>query len=92
MDDVLNTLDQDDHRPYDDLIKEETAAQVKRIIARMPERLREILLLGYFQKFSYDEMAKMIGIPVGTVKSRLHMAVNRFAEDWNAVMIYETAN
>src|SRR3974390_2091572 len=53
VDDVLNTLDYDDHPPYDDLIKEETAAQVKRIIARMPTKLREILLLAYFQKFSY---------------------------------------
>src|SRR5512146_7694 len=50
LDDVLNTLDYDEHLPYDDLIKEETAAQVKRVIARMPAKLREILLLAYFQK------------------------------------------
>jgi RNA polymerase sigma-70 factor (ECF subfamily) len=92
MDDVLDTLDHDDHLPYDDLIKEETATQVKRIIARMPQRLREILLLAYFQKFSYGEIAGMLGIPVGTVKSRLHTAVGRFAEDWSAATLCETAN
>ncbi len=92
IDDVLNTLDHDDHLPYDDLIRQETAAQVKRIIARMPAKLREILILGYFQKFSYAEIAKIVGIPIGTVKSRLHTAVHRFAQDWNAVMMYETAN
>jgi RNA polymerase sigma-70 factor (ECF subfamily) len=92
IDDVLNTLDHDDHLPYDDLIKEETAAAVKRVIARMPARLREILILAYFHKFSYAEIAGILGIPVGTVKSRLHTAVGRFAEDWNAVMMYETAN
>jgi RNA polymerase sigma-70 factor (ECF subfamily) len=92
IDDVLNTLDHDEHMPYDDLIRDETAAQVKRIIARMPAKLREILLLAYYQKFSYAEIAKIVGIPVGTVKSRLHTAVRRFAEDWNAVMVYETAN
>ena len=92
IDDVLNTLDHDDHMPYDDLIREETAAQVKRVIARMPAKLREILILAYFHKFPYAEIAGILGIPVGTVKSRLHTAVNRFAEDWKAVMMYETAN
>jgi len=92
LDDVLNTLDHDESRPYDDLMKEETAAAVKRIIARMPAKLREILLLAYFQKFSYAEIAGMLGIPVGTVKSRLHTAVGRFAEDWNTIMVYESAN
>jgi RNA polymerase sigma-70 factor (ECF subfamily) len=92
IDDVLNTLDHDDRMPYDDLIREETAAQVKRVIARMPVKLREILLLGYFQKFSYAEIGGILGIPVGTVKSRLHTAVNRFAEDWNMAMMCETAS
>jgi RNA polymerase sigma-70 factor (ECF subfamily) len=92
IDDVLNTLDYDEHMPYDDLIREETAAQVKRVIARMPAKLREILILAYFHKFPYGEIAGILGIPVGTVKSRLHIAVNRFAEDWKAALEYETAN
>jgi RNA polymerase sigma-70 factor (ECF subfamily) len=92
IDDVLNTLDCDTHMPYDDLIKDETAAAVKRVIARMPVKLREILILAYFHKFSYAEIAGILGIPVGTVKSRLHTAVGRFAEDWNVATVYETAN
>jgi RNA polymerase sigma-70 factor, ECF subfamily len=92
IDDVLDTLDHDDHLPYDDLIRDETAAAVKRVIARMPEKLREILILSYFHKFSYAEIGGILGIPVGTVKSRLHTAVGRFAEDWNAVLLCETAN
>ncbi len=92
IDDVLNTLDYDERRPYDDLIREETAAQVKRVIARMPAKLREILILAYFHKFPYAEIAGILGIPVGTVKSRLHIAVNRFAEDWKAALEYETVN
>jgi len=92
IDDVLNTLDHDDHMPYDDLIRDETAAAVKRVIARMPARLREILILAYFHKFSYAEIGGILGIPVGTVKSRLHTAVGRFAEDWNAVLMCESAN
>lgn len=92
MDDALNTLDQDEHMPYDDLIRDETATGVKRVIAHMPARLREILMLAYFHKVPYAEIGRILGIPVGTVKSRLHTAVVRFAEDWNAVMMYETTN
>jgi len=92
IDDALNTLDHDEHMPCDDLIKEETAAAVKRVISHMPARLREILILAYYHKFSYAEISRILRIPVGTVKSRLHTAVNRFAEDWNAATMYETAN
>jgi RNA polymerase sigma-70 factor (ECF subfamily) len=92
MDDVLNTLDHDERMPYDDLIRDETAAEVKRVIAKMPARLREVLILAYFHKFSYAEIAGMVGIPVGTVKSRLHTAIGRFAEDWNAIKTCEAAN
>jgi RNA polymerase sigma-70 factor, ECF subfamily len=57
---------------------------VRTIIARMPEHLRMILLLGYYQKLAYAEIAEILGIPVGTVKSRLHSAVNHFAQLWHA--------
>jgi RNA polymerase sigma-70 factor (ECF subfamily) len=83
IDDVLDTLDHDEHMPCDDLIQDETATAVKRVVARMPARLRTILILAYFQKFSYAEIGGILGIPIGTVKSRLHTAVSRFAQDWN---------
>jgi RNA polymerase sigma-70 factor (ECF subfamily) len=92
IDDVLNTLDCDTHLPHDDLIKDETAGVVRQVISRMPAKLREILILAYFQKFSYAEIAGILGIPVGTVKSRLHTAVRRFAENWSASLMHETAN
>ena len=92
LDDVLNTLDSDTHLPHDDLIKDETAGAVRQVIARMPPKLRQILILAYFQKFSYVEMAGIVGIPVGTVKSRLHTAVGRFAEAWKASMVHEMAD
>jgi RNA polymerase sigma-70 factor (ECF subfamily) len=78
--------------PYDTLIRDETAESVKKVISKMPARLREIILLAYFQKSSYAEISKALRIPVGTVKSRLHTAVGRFAEDWETVVMCETRN
>jgi len=82
FDDMLNTVTSDTTMPEDELQTNETAARVGQIITDMPENLREILILAYFQKFSYKQMAEVLSIPIGTVKSRLHTAVGRFAREW----------
>ena len=84
FDDVLNALTSDSTMPYEELEDGEIALQVRQVIADMPENLREILILAYFNKFSYKQMAQILSIPIGTVKSRLHTAVGRFAKDWKA--------
>ncbi len=84
FDEVLNVLTSDDTMPYEELEESEIALQVRQVIANMPENLREILILAYFNKFSYKQMAQILSIPIGTVKSRLHTAVGRFAKDWKA--------
>ncbi len=85
FDDVLNTLTSDRTMPYEELQKSETASRVGQIITEMPENLREILILAYFDKFSYKQMAQILSIPIGTVKSRLHTAVGRFAKEWKSI-------
>ncbi|MHC4073682.1 MAG: RNA polymerase sigma factor [Planctomycetota bacterium] len=84
FDDMLNAVTSDSTLPHEELQDRETASRVGRIIADMPENLREILSLAYFEKFSYKQMAEILSIPIGTVKSRLHTAVGRFAKDWKA--------
>jgi len=82
FDDVLDSLTSDSTKPYEKLEDGEVASQVRQVIADMPENLREILILAYFNQFSYKQMADVLSIPIGTVKSRLHTAVGRFAKDW----------
>ena len=67
-----------------ELEREEQSEMVQRALDGMPDRLREILLLAYFQKMSYAQVAEIFGIPIGTVKSRLHSAVAKFASAWQA--------
>lgn len=55
---------------------------VQKAVNAMPEHLKEILLLAYFQRLSYQQVAETLGIPLGTVKSRLHAAVAAFARAW----------
>jgi RNA polymerase sigma-70 factor (ECF subfamily) len=84
FDDMLNSVTSDSTKPYEELQKDETALRVRQIIADMPGNLREILVFAYFNRFSYKQMAEILSIPIGTVKSRLHTAVGRFAKEWKA--------
>jgi len=85
VDDVLNSITSFKETPYDEVSKDETAAQVREIIFDMPGNLREILILAYFKQFSYKQMADILSIPIGTVKSRLHTAVVGFSKKWRSV-------
>lgn len=46
-------------------------------IATLPRRLRDVVELGAIQGLPYHRVAASLGIPVGTVKSRMHHAVAR---------------
>jgi RNA polymerase sigma-70 factor, ECF subfamily len=48
------------------------AEQVGRAIAALPEDYRVVSALYFMEEFSYQEIAEMVGCPVGTVRSRLH--------------------
>lgn len=73
----------EDGPPLDQGLQEsELKDQVRTVVDSMPHHLREILLLAYFQRLSYNQIADSLGIPLGTVKSRLHAAVGNFAERW----------
>jgi RNA polymerase sigma-70 factor (ECF subfamily) len=70
--------------PSDRLEYLELSDAVRRVMDRMPDHLREILLLSYFGEYSYRDIAQTLGIPLGTVKSRLHAAVANFSSRWAA--------
>ena len=66
--------------PLDRLQDSEQEAQVRRAVDELPESLRQVVLLVYYQGIKYREAAEVLSIPVGTVKSRLHTAVLRLTD------------
>jgi RNA polymerase sigma-70 factor (ECF subfamily) len=78
------TLEADDRSAAEELGLEEQRQRVRAMIAQLPEPQRLILVLGYYQKLPYSQIAEILGVPVGTVKSRLHVAVGQFARLWLA--------
>lgn len=51
-------------------------------LARLPDRLREVLMLRFYADLDEAEMAEALGIPRGTVKSRLHGALRELRRGW----------
>ena len=49
-------------------------------VSRLYETLREVVELGVFQELPYAEVAEILGIPVGTVKSRMSNAIRKLKE------------
>jgi len=58
-----------------------------RAIARLPEEQRAVLLLVTLEEMSYDQVARALGIPIGTVMSRL----SRAREKLRAMMLGQAA-
>lgn len=55
---------------------------VRTALEQLPDQLRAAVDLVYYQGFKYREAADILGIPVGTVKSRLHTAILKLNEAW----------
>ncbi|HUR64874.1 MAG TPA: sigma-70 family RNA polymerase sigma factor [Chitinophagaceae bacterium] len=48
---------------------------LKKVLGRLKEEWRVLIDLSYFQGFTHEEIAKMLGIPLGTVKTRIRSAL-----------------
>ena len=56
-------------------------AEMRQAIAKLPQETRETLELRLADDLSYEEIAVVLEIPVGTVRSRLHNAVKKLREE-----------
>jgi len=56
------------------------AARLRAALTELPEAQRSVLLLGYFEGLSGAEIAARLGVPPGTVKSRVHAAMKKLRE------------
>jgi len=66
--------------PVEETESLEQADEIRRAVDDLPEQTRQVVLLVYFQGLKYREAAHALGIPVGTVKSRLHGAIQKLGE------------
>ena len=63
--------------PHDHLLAREEAAAAHQLLAALQPHLRAVVVLRVLRDCSQEETAKIVGVPVGTVKSRLHHALKQ---------------
>lgn len=79
---LLELLASTEVGPDEKAESEEMRRVVRAAVDSLPDLLRGVVLLCYFQGLSNQDAADILGVPVGTVKSRLHTAVAKLAETW----------
>lgn len=68
--------------PIEDCLDAERRELVRHTLDQLPESMYSVIHLVYFQGLKYREAAEVLDLPVGTVKSRIHAAINRLGEIW----------
>ena len=79
---LRDALESNNEKPDSSAMMDEKKVQVRKAIDTLPENLRQVLLLAYFHEFKYQEISEVLEIPLGTVKSRLHAALEKFQQSW----------
>jgi RNA polymerase sigma-70 factor (ECF subfamily) len=76
----LAAMPSPERSPEDRAVEADRAARVRDVVGRLPERLAQAILLRYFEELSEKEVAERLGIPLGTVKSRIHHGLRLLRE------------
>lgn len=79
---LIDVLEAATPSPPDSAEEAERREWARRAVAELPEHLRSTVVLVFFQGLKYTEVAEILNVPLGTVKSRLHTALNKLAEKW----------
>lgn len=74
---LVDLLDSEKPSPAEEYESAQRSEVVRDSVERLPEPLRRVVLLVYYQGLKYREAAEALSIPVGTVKSRLHAAIQK---------------
>ncbi|MGE0490337.1 MAG: RNA polymerase sigma factor [Vulcanimicrobiota bacterium] len=67
--------------PAERTFRQDLSQQVRSAVMGLPEKQQKVFLLVHYQGLSYPEVAEVLEIPVGTVKSRMFHASKRLAEE-----------
>ena len=66
---------------HDAIAREQEADRLKSAVAALPQEQQEVLELAFFQEKAHPQVAEELGIPLGTVKSRIRLAFRRIRSE-----------
>jgi RNA polymerase sigma-70 factor, ECF subfamily len=76
---LIDQLGQQGPSPLGELLDQESLSALKQAVSELPEEFRTPLLLRIYEDYSYEEIARELELPLGTVMSRLYRARARLA-------------
>lgn len=82
----LDVMEASPHSPENELLKKEESDLIRRAVDRLPEKLKITTLLFYMEDLPLTQIAFVLKIPVGTVKSRLHQARKLLEKELEVVL------
>jgi RNA polymerase sigma-70 factor (ECF subfamily) len=68
----IRTDDERQVDPFERMAMAETGAEMRRALAQVPIKFREVVILRDLHDLSYTEVGTLLGLSIGTVRSRLH--------------------
>jgi RNA polymerase sigma-70 factor (ECF subfamily) len=80
---LIEMLEARECDPFENVDAAETRDLVRGCILRLPEFMKQVVIMAYYQGLKYQEIAQALDIPLGTVKSRLHAALVKLHEIWD---------
>lgn len=80
---LADLLISEDPDPLSEVSRLESGEWVQAALSELSDQMRSVVTLIYYQGMKYREAAETLRIPVGTVKSRLHAAIQKLNEHWN---------
>src|SRR5262245_10952709 len=66
--------------PVEILAREEQQESLRRAIDQLPDEQKAVVILSEIQGMKYQDIGEILGVPVGTVKSRMHTAMERLKD------------
>ncbi len=76
-----DTTEQEDHEePEHHLLVAERESLVRSCLASLPDEQLRVIRLSFFDGLAHSEIAELLGIPLGTVKSRIRLAMQRLRD------------
>jgi RNA polymerase sigma-70 factor (ECF subfamily) len=69
--------DESADEPFDELSEERRKEKLHELIGRLPEEQRMVIVLSCFEHRPHEEIGEVMDVPVGTVKSRKHLAIKK---------------
>jgi RNA polymerase sigma-70 factor (ECF subfamily) len=81
-DSIAQNLQGNESTPVEKAIASETGAKVRAALEQLNEPTQQLLQLAFYQGMKYSDIAQVLQIPLGTVKSRVFTAVRKLNQIW----------